>query len=207
MSFRIFVLLFVSLAFLAPCYGQRANNDTMRTVSKQFASRRQRCLSQPIAICNLQSVSGTKVTGSVKFTPVFSFIKRRFRCSVRIQAFVSNLSPGKHGFHIHTFGDTRSTDGKSTGGHFSNPRGKERKHGFSYTPRRHWGDLDNLVANSKGIANYDRKDTMIRTRGIVGRGMTIHIGEDKGPDFPPTGDAGSRVAICVIGYANLDIED
>ena len=40
----------------------------------------------------------------------------------RIQATITGLPEGKHGFHVHEFGDASSPDGKSAGGHF-NPKG------------------------------------------------------------------------------------
>lgn len=67
------------------------------------------------------------------------------------------------------------------------------------------GDLGNLQSDDSGVAMYDRLDDVLSMDGILGRGVTIHALSDKGPDFQPTGDAGSRVATCVIGYANPDL--
>jgi len=38
--------------------------------------------------------------------------------SRKIVADITGLTPGKHGFHIHDFGDCSSSDGSSAGGHF-----------------------------------------------------------------------------------------
>ncbi|XP_048599145.1 superoxide dismutase [Cu-Zn]-like isoform X1 [Brassica napus] len=60
---------------------------------------------------------------------------------------ISGLSPGFHGFHIHSFGDT--TNGcNSTGPHF-NPL--NRVHGPPDEEERHAGDLGNIFAGSDGI--------------------------------------------------------
>lgn len=119
-----------------------------------------------------------------------------------IQAKVSNLRRGDHGFHIHTYGDVRTDDGLSTGGHFTSPNGGTMPHGAPNDLKRHWGDFGNLTAWKKGNAIYQRGDNVIKISGIVGRSMVIHALGDKGASAQPSGDAGSRQASCVIGYAN-----
>lgn len=107
-----------------------------------------------------------------------------------------------HGFHIHTYGDVSVDTGTAAGGHFADPRGSARSHGYPDSRMRHWGDFGNLVANDKGVATFDVTDRVIRLRGIVGRGMIIHAGPDMGPEAQPSGGAGAREAQCVIGIAN-----
>lgn len=123
-------------------------------------------------------------------------------CVVWVFALIRGLTPGKHGFHIHTYGDERLADGTSTGGHFTNPDGTIIPHGFPSSTPRHWGDLGNVHANAGGVASYVHRDGVISIPSIIGRAITIHAGEDKGPAFQPTGDSGARVATCVIGIAN-----
>jgi Cu/Zn superoxide dismutase len=38
---------------------------------------------------------------------------------IRVQADVRGLTPGKHGIHVHEFGDASSADGMAAGGHFN----------------------------------------------------------------------------------------
>jgi len=144
------------------------------------------------AVCVLHPTEGNDVGGIVTFI--------RTKEGVRIVADVEGLTPGKHGFHIHEYGDCSSKDGKSAGGHF-NPTNK--KHGAPDAEERHVGDLGNLVADDNGRAHYDRVDKVISLTGpnsIIGRGIIVHAGED---DFvtQPTGNAGARVACGVIGIA------
>ena len=113
---------------------------------------------------------------------------------------VVGLSPGKHGFHMHEFGDCSSPDGTSAGGHY-NPLSES--HGGPEADHRHVGDLGNLVADKDGKAHYDRIDSHLKLTGphsIIGLGVIVHAGED---DFAsqPTGAAGGRVACGVIGIA------
>lgn len=141
------------------------------------------------AVALLSPTKGNKAQGTVTFTAVEG--------GVRIVAEVENLEPGKHGFHIHEYGDCSSGDGMSAGGHF-NPTGK--KHGAPDSFERHAGDLGNIVADEKGRAKYDRIDKDITLNGpntIVGRSIIVHANED---DFKtqPTGNAGGRVACGVI---------
>lgn len=78
-------------------------------------------------------------------------------------------------------------------------------HGFSSDRVRHWGDFDNLLPGHNGVAKYDRIDRVIRLGGIVGCGITIHMDEDLGAEFQPTGNAGARIGVCTIGFANPDL--
>jgi len=118
---------------------------------------------------------------------------------------VSGLEAGKHGFHIHQFGDYSSGCG-STGGHF-NPFGKE--HGGPEDTERHAGDLGNIVADGKNAVKVDLKDCHIPLSGpnsIIGRAVVVHAGEDdlgRGghDDSKTTGHAGGRLACGVIGIA------
>jgi Cu-Zn family superoxide dismutase len=144
------------------------------------------------AIAALHSSSGSNVTGTVTFTKTGD--------AVEIVADVSGLTPGKHGFHIHEFGDCSAVDAASAGAHF-NP-GKDPHAGHD-AAKRHVGDLGNIEADSSGKAHLKLTDKMMKMSGensIIGRGVIVH---EKADDLKtqPTGDAGGRLACGVIGVA------
>ena len=117
---------------------------------------------------------------------------------MHVVADISGLTPGKHGFHIHEYGDCSSDDGTSAGGHF-NPNGMP--HSMPTSEQRHVGDLGNIEADKDGKAHLDYFDTVISFSGknsIVGRGLIVHEKEDD-LKTQPTGAAGARVACGVIG--------
>ena len=119
---------------------------------------------------------------------------------IRVEAEIEGLSKGKHGFHIHEFGDCSASDGKSAGGHY-NPTGQP--HAGPDQKKRHMGDLGNIEADNSGKARYDRVDSHLKFDGphtIIGRGIIIHGGEDD-LKSQPTGAAGPRVSCGVIGVA------
>jgi Cu-Zn family superoxide dismutase len=144
------------------------------------------------AVCILYPTEGNETTGIVKFTQTSEGIK--------IVADVKGLTPGKHGFHIHQFGDCSLLDGKSAGGHF-NP--DDKKHGAPDGSERHVGDLGNLVADEEGNAHFEWTDSYISFTGmnsVLGRAIIVHAGEDD-LTSQPTGNAGARLACGVIGLA------
>src|SRR5262249_11745657 len=115
---------------------------------------------------------------------------------VEITGKVTGLKAGKHGFHVHEFGDC--TDPKCSGGHF-NPTGMP--HGGPDDEKRHAGDLGNIVANEDGVATINMKDRVIRLSGknsIIGRALIVHADPDDLKPQPP-GNAGDRIGCGVIG--------
>ena len=70
---------------------------------------------------------------------------------VLISADVYGLSPGPHGFHIHSVGAC-SPDFSAAGGHFA-PDGEG--HGFMHAEGHHAGDLPNIHAGADGSARVD----------------------------------------------------
>jgi Cu-Zn family superoxide dismutase len=144
------------------------------------------------AIAVLHPTKGSNVEGVVTFT--------KSGDEVKIVADVSGLTPGKHGFHIHEFGDCSSPDGKAAEGHF-NPT--NNPHAGHDAAQRHEGDMGNIEADSTGKAHLELTDNMMTMSGensIIGRSVIVH---EKADDLKtqPTGDAGGRVACGVIGVA------
>ena len=117
-----------------------------------------------------------------------------------IKGTITGLEPGKHGFHIHEFGDM-SKGCESMGGHY-NPDNVD--HGD--LKQGHVGDLENVEANEQGVADFTITATrvdLLGDRSVVGRGLVIHADEDdlgKGGDAESlkTGNAGERLACGVI---------
>lgn len=142
------------------------------------------------AICVVYPTKGNDVTGTVTFTKVAG--------GVRVVADLQGLTPGRHGIHIHEWGDCSTVDGTSAGGHY-NPTTKS--HGAPIAANRHEGDMGNIEADGSGKAHLEYTDTTISLNGensIIGRSMIIHANED---DLitQPTGNAGARIACGVIG--------
>jgi Cu-Zn family superoxide dismutase len=144
------------------------------------------------AVAVVTSTKGNSVHGVVAFEETDK--------GVHVIAHLAGLAPGKHGFHIHEFGDINSEDGSSAGGHF-NPMGMP--HNMPMNDKRHAGDMGNIEADKSGKAHLDYIDPVMELNGtfsIIGHAVIIHEKED---DFKtqPTGNAGPRIGYGVIGIA------
>jgi Cu-Zn family superoxide dismutase len=142
------------------------------------------------AVAVLSPLKGSGVKGLVTFEAV--------EHGVRVVADLTGLTPGKHGFHIHEFGDCSSDDGSSAGGHF-NPAGMP--HSMPSSDKRHAGDMGNIEAGADGKAHMDYVDAVMSLTGdhaITGHAVIVHEKEDD-LKTQPTGNAGARVACGVIG--------
>jgi superoxide dismutase, Cu-Zn family len=144
---------------------------------------------EPSATADLKPLGDSGVTGKATFTT--------HGTKVQVDAEISGLTPGKHGFHVHEFGDCSAPDGTSAGGHF-NPEG--HPHGAP-GPASHPGDLGNLEADANGRATLSlelESFTVDAAKlGVVGRGLIVH---EKADDLvsQPVGEAGGRLACAVI---------
>jgi len=136
----------------------------------------------------------TKTGGSIAGTITFTKTEK----GTRVQADLTGLPAGKHGFHIHEFGDASSPDGKAAGSHFD-PK-MVKKHGDpSKADVRHLGDLGNIEADASGKATYDASYPDLPLELILGHGVVVH---EKADDFgQPVGNAGGRLGVAVIGIS------
>ncbi len=148
---------------------------------------------RPAAHATLESRSGSQVSGKVSFTPMGD--------KLLVEADVSGLTPGEHGFHVHEGGDCSAPDASSARGHF-NPAGRMHGHYHQqHHAERHAGDLPNLVADANGRARYRAEVAGLTadggTLGIIGRSLVVHADAD---DYrsQPAGNSGRRIACGVI---------
>ena len=152
------------------------------------------------AVCVLHK-NPYNVTGIIKF--------KQYKNSnrVKISYDIKNLSNGKHGFHVHNYGDlTDECNGACS--HF-NPFHKT--HGGPKSKIRHVGDLGNLVVKN-GVCKGYFYDSLISLKpnhkcNIIGRSIIVHEDEDdlgKGgnEESLKTGNAGKRLACGIIGLTN-----
>ena len=141
----------------------------------------------------LHPTAGNKVTGTVTFTPAAD--------GVKIHAEIGGLTPGKHGFHIHEFGDCSAADASSAGAHF-NPT--NQPHAGPDAAARHEVDMGNVEADVSGNARLDYVDHQISlandAKSAIGRAVVVHAKPDD-LKTQPSGDSGARIACGVIGWA------
>lgn len=141
----------------------------------------------------VEAKSQSKVDGSIEL------LQNKNKLVV-INAKVKGLRPNsEHGFHIHEKGDCSADDASSAGGHYApnnNPHGDPSK------DPHHFGDLGNIRANEKGVAEVTvtLKNATL-TKGdrysLLGRSIVIHANEDD-LSSQPSGDAGKRIGCVVI---------
>jgi len=176
-------ILMMLVLGLGPAVAQDHQHMTMPPVSRSSTQK---------AVCILYGIQGNTVSGTVTFTRVDK--------GIQVVANLSGLTPGKHGFHVHEFGDCNSPDGLSAGGHF-NPTGA--MHGAPMDENRHEGDMGNIEADAKGNAHLEYVDSQMTFDGpgsIIGRSVIVHAKADD-MKSQPAGNAGPRIACGVIGLA------
>lgn len=118
---------------------------------------------------------------------------------LRISVRASALTPGPHGFHLHTTGKCEAPGFTSAGGHL-NP--DSRRHGTLADGGAHLGDLPNLVIGPNGSGSATEIVPGGRSAlGAIfdgdGTAVVIHANPD---DYrtDPTGNAGDRIACGVF---------
>ena len=142
------------------------------------------------ATAKLSGKAGTKVSGVVTFS--------EHAGTVTVDAHLTGVAAGKHGFHIHEKGDCGDVDFKNAGGHF-NPTGAQ--HGAPGEAQHHAGDLGNIDIDANGHGTLQISSAMLTVtdgpNSVVGKAVIVH---EKADDLKtqPTGDAGARVACGVV---------
>ncbi|CAB3246679.1 unnamed protein product [Arctia plantaginis] len=151
----------------------------------------------PKAVCVIKG----DVTGTVFFE------QKDNKSPVVVTGEVAGLKKGKHGFHVHEFGD--NTNGCTSAGPHFNPKGAD--HGSPDAPVRHVGDLGNIEASQDdGVTKVCIQDSLISLlpgeNSIIGRTLVVHADPDDmgigGHELSKTtGNAGARIGCGVIGLA------
>jgi Cu-Zn family superoxide dismutase len=129
--------------------------------------------------------------------------------TIVVRGWVRSLTPGFHGFHVHTTGKCEAPGFTTAGGHYTG--GSSTNHGD------HAGDMPSLLVTAEGKAYLEfvtDRFTLDDLRDADGSAVMVHGGRDNfanipsrylaggvaGPDATTlaTGDAGARVACGVI---------
>lgn len=117
---------------------------------------------------------------------------------------LTNLTPGSHGFHIHTnpdcgpgMKDGKTVPGLAAGGHFD--PFNTGIHKGPYADDGHLGDLPPLFVANNGTATTPVLAPRLEVSFLNGRSLMVHIHGDNFSDEPaPLGGGGSRLACGVI---------
>jgi len=148
-------------------------------------------------------LKGDGINGVVTFTQPVSGGK------TSVTGTITGLKAGKHGFHIHAYGDL-SNGCVSAGPHY-NPHGKQ--HGGPGDENRHAGDLGNVEVaatadgtNKLDFSLDDHQVSLVGPHSVLGRSLIVHADPDDlglggHADSKTTGNAGGRLACAVIGVA------
>uniref|UniRef100_A0A410JA59 Superoxide dismutase [Cu-Zn] n=1 Tax=Philasterides dicentrarchi TaxID=282688 RepID=A0A410JA59_9CILI len=147
------------------------------------------------AICILEENDKSGVNGVVE-------IEQITNSTSRIVAKIKGLKKGKHGFHIHEFGNL--TEGCKTAGSHYNPLSKT--HGGPGIEEKHMGDLGNIESQGEQYEAEYNQICEVQLEGpysVFGRSIVVHAQEDdlgKGgnEESKKTGNAGARLACGII---------
>ena len=112
---------------------------------------------------------------------------------------LKGLTPGLHGFHIHTNPSCDSADkgdktviGGAAGGHYD--PAKTDKHGLPWTTDNHLGDLPAMYVDIDGNASQPILAPRVQQADLDGHALMIHAGGDNHSDHPaPLGGGGARM--------------
>ena len=145
------------------------------------------------AVSVIRAASGSFVSGQLALTDSAG-------SGLRVKGEIRGLTPGKHGFHVHEYGDCADTAAVSAGGHF-NPG--NTTHGDPMAAHHHAGDLGNIEADTAGVARIDRVFAGLSLRGensVAGRSFVVHAKDDD-LKTQPAGNSGNRIGCGVIGLS------
>lgn len=117
-----------------------------------------------------------------------------------IQPKLHGLTPGLHGFHVHSKPNC-SNNGLAAGGHFDPAH--TGKHLGPYNSSGHLGDMPPLFVDKKGQSILPIFAPRLHVRNLRGHSIIIHEGGDNFSDSPEKlGGGGKRIACAVIPKYN-----
>ncbi|XP_046545971.1 superoxide dismutase [Cu-Zn]-like [Haliotis rubra] len=188
-------------------YAQEARLHKNPWIQKFSSKPKNNCVPhKEFATCTVQPDPSApyKLTGAVRFAQTdYCGYHGYLLVSVNLKGFPLSDPLTKHGYHVHEYGDL-SNGCTSTGGHY-NPL--NMTHGAPYDEIRHVGDFGNIPAHDGLVKHYhrDRIASLFGHYSILGRAIVVHAGTDDlgrggDPSSKENGNAGSRLACCVIGY-------
>lgn len=171
----LFLLLIESLWIFAASVKENENSKGPRTL-----------------VAKIIPTTGHKTFGLVKI--------QAHPKGVKIVADLENLSPGSHGFHIHTYGDLSDSSAKNVGPHFGmKTEGSEGSTHSRPADGRPIGDLQMLKAGDDGKAHMEMILHGISTSQLIGRSILVHEHEDR--LVKKVWESGPKIAMGVIGIA------
>ena len=119
---------------------------------------------------------------------------------MKIVVDVTGLTPGKHGFHIHEYGDCSAPDGNRPAAISIRRTIRTRVTIPRNATKVTWVTL-RPTAGKAHLELTDNMMTMSGSKSIIGRGIIVHEKADDLKTTAPTGNSGARVACGVIGIA------
>lgn len=143
----------------------------------------------------LAAIKGTAEKSPISGTVTLTDVKD----GLKVEAKLSGVPAGLHGFHIHEFG-TCDDSGKAAGGHF-NPHNAMHGDVVKSGPKKaHAGDMGNITAGPDGSATLEvvipKTSLSAGKNNVAGRAIILH---EKADDFgQPTGNAGGRIGCGLI---------
>lgn len=120
-----------------------------------------------------------------------------------LQVYVSGLTPGLHGMHLHAAARCEPPAFLTAEGHF-NPT--QRKHGHRNPDGPHVGDFPNLEVGADGTGRAQVRvegwslRAAERSIGQPGVALVLHAGEDDRVT-DPSGNSGARIGCALISVA------
>ncbi|KAM4051883.1 extracellular superoxide dismutase [Cu-Zn]-like [Anomaloglossus baeobatrachus] len=152
------------------------------------------------ATCHLQpnpklDASELQITGKILFKQMYP--QGKLEAIFTIEGFPMDVNQTSRAIHIHSYGDL-SNGCDSTGGHF-NP--------YSLNHPDHPGDFHNFRVRNGKIQQHltNLEATMFGPYTAVGRSIVVHkladdLGKGNNQASLENGNAGTRLACCVIGF-------